>query len=222
MLQTLSRPVFLLLVPASLLLLLMGCEQLVSNEPTVQAPKHSWALVETTALQRELNDLANLQNPLPEEYATDARDLSSKQSALKQQISELSASNRAVCLTEKGKELLQKNSRLIPTRMSSSGRLGYYDPECLVTLPKDQLVEDLEAKLAAVEKEQTIQKRHNAKVLAAARKALPDLVSSFAGDDYEVVLGSNSTILHSSTGVTINITQAVSDFLRNNPPKIEP
>jgi len=203
-----------------LLTLISGCERIshVTDESGQSQQLFEWVVVDNHEINRILNDIALTQNPYPEGSQSNQSDLKFEKRELSTQVSEIERQNKERC--RKTEDPVHAENRTA-IKLHRAVQFRGYDQDCLKNLPEDQLVNDLKARIQKIKKQEQVQSRHREKLLIAVRSKLPQIVSAFAANKYQLVLEKNVKVLHSSDGVVVDITKALATKLRESPPTIK-
>lgn len=192
-----------------------GCENLNLLNQSIE-PKIKWATVDYSKIYNKLNDIALNQHPYPEKYNTEPTELKHDKHLLKKQISKLKLKNHEPCLNSKANTEKYRKQMIL----SPSYNPRYYDKKCLISLPEDLLIKDLEAQLSNTTQMMQLQAQYLQRLRTAVRKNISAVVTTHTKQDYDLVIDSKSKIYHSNTGSTLDITSYVLERINSEPPII--
>ncbi|MDX1451732.1 MAG: hypothetical protein R3183_04175 [Oleiphilaceae bacterium] len=198
--------------------ILAGCAQgdaQQTNKPNVS----EWAVIDTGKITNELRELAKKQNPYPDGVRENAYDIVTESRKVQATIRGLEQESQKGCEVDLSKKPKQ------PLLIDSYKEIKAYDKSCVegqlnASSYKDQL-DTLKNKLEALNNEKELNAKHRRKLDDAAKNYLPQIVKTYAGDQFSLVLDRHANVVYSSTGILIDVTEALSNHLSENPPTID-
>lgn len=198
-----------LLLSALILLSLTGC-----YEKDNKSYHFEWATVNSRLIETELLKIAKKQNPYPDDINIDINQLRTDSRNLSNQINILTRTAKNKCFPENKPSNEKKIPR--PSRYPNA-----YNNECFNKINSDPLISDLKAKKEKLDAISRRRSMHDRKVREYSRKYVNILIGKYSKNKFEIVINNHSrNILYNDKGLSIDITEAILNQIREKEPKI--
>ena len=172
-----------------------------------------WATVNSRLIETELLNIAKKQHPYPVDIDVDLNQLRIDSRNLSNQISSFTKMERNKCLPKKA-----------PSRDKTSSRTRYpnpYNNECYNKINSDPLMLEMREKKEKLNTISRLRSNHDRKVREASKKSASILIGQYSKNKFEIVINDNKrNILYNRKGLSIDITDAILNQVRESEPTI--
>ena len=177
----------------------------------------SWAVIDERAVTQKLTEIANTQNPYPEELQNlDA--LNERKRKLDRQISDLKRQATDRCVKKKEK-LSDKNSSrtlrhpavVFPPQVNK----GFFSQRgCLSEINNDPLIMDLSDKKSEINKLYKQKRVHDQKIRESVKVAVKAVIKERFKNEFDLVLTKrDNIILYNQSSMIVDVTEKLLEHI---------